>query len=128
MCTVAFHTIELTKSQMNAFSPFCVLNCACEEALAWVKNQLSQAGFRVLQTFDLHTARHTEGNLPCPLHGRSKCDCQLVVLLIYGSTNEPATLMLQGNDGQTWLSLANNTLHLIDPMIRSSIQQALQPQ
>jgi hypothetical protein len=112
---------------MSTFSPFCILNCPCEEALSWTKAQLSQAGLRVLQTFDLSTTRHPLEECPCPHHGTSKCDCQMVVLLIYGTTNKPATLILHGNDGQTWISLETNSLHPVDPTMCSSIEKALQP-
>lgn len=111
---------------MSTFSPFCILNFPCDEALAWTKTQLSQAGLRVLQTFDLNTARHTVSDYVCPHHGTGECDCQMVVLLIYGTTTEPATLILQGNDGQTWLVLDGNSLHPVDPILHASIEEALQ--
>lgn len=50
-----------------------------------------------------------------------------MILLIYGMTNEPATLILQGNDGQMCFVLESNSLHPIDPVMYSSIDQALQP-
>ncbi|MFH1906685.1 MAG: hypothetical protein ABIL11_04750 [Chloroflexota bacterium] len=54
------------------------------------------------------------------------CDCQMVVLLVYGSAPEPATLILHGNDGQTWLSLVNTPAQHADPSLQSSIEQALE--
>jgi hypothetical protein len=111
---------------MNMLSPFLTLNCSCDKALSWTKKQLSQAGLRVIQTFDLHTARHTLEDCPCPHHGTSECDCQMLVLLVYGEAMEPATLILHGNNGQTWLSLVNNSLQHADASIRSKIERVLQ--
>lgn len=98
--------METLEALMNTLSPFCTINCSCDETLQWTKIQLSQAGLRAMQTFDLHTARHTLEDCPCPHHGTGACDCQMVVLLIYGEENNPSTLILHGNDGQTWLSIA----------------------
>ena len=111
---------------MNNLSPFLTLKCSCDEALLWSSQNLTRNGLRVIQTFDLHTARHALKDCLCPHHGTSKCDCQMVVLLVYGEASEPATLVLHGNNGQTWLSLVSPPLQRVDPIIRSSIEQALQ--
>ena len=80
-----------------------------------------------MQTFDLHSARHVLEDCPCPHHATSECDCQMVILLVYGKSEGPVTLILHGNDGQTWLSLVNNFLQHTDASIRSTIERALQP-
>jgi hypothetical protein len=115
-----------SEALMNTYSPFCQIDCSCDEALQWTKKQLSQAGLRAMQTFDLHTARHALEGCDCPHHGTSECDCQMVVLLVYGNAEQPVTLILHGNDGQTWLSIVNNALQHAAPSIQSSIEQALQ--
>jgi hypothetical protein len=33
------------------------------------------------------------------------CDCQMVVLLVYGKENLPVSLVAHGHNGQTWFSL-----------------------
>lgn len=111
---------------MNALSPFLSVDRSCEETLQWLSQRLSRAGFRTLQTFDLHDARFAVTDCACPHHGTDQCDCQMVVVLIYGKAEEPATLMLHGNDGQTWLSLVDTPLQHPDPSLQSSIEQALQ--
>lgn len=104
------------EARMNV-SPFLSVNRSCDEAMPWVNEQLLQAGLRPVQTFDLHTARMGLHDCPCPNHGTNDCDCQLVVMLVYGKTEDvstlpavvntgPVTLILHGNDGQTWLSIA----------------------
>lgn len=118
--------MRTSEALVNTFSPFCKINCSCDEALQWTKKQLSQASLRAMQTFDLHTARHSLEGCPCPHHGTDACDCQMVVLLVYGKTEGPVTLILHGNDGQTRLSLVNNSLQRADASIRSAIERALQ--
>jgi len=106
-------------------SPFLSVNHPCDETLQWAKKQLLQADLRAVQTFDLHAARVGLHDCPCPNHGTNECDCQMVVLLVYGKAEGPVTLILHGNDGQTWLSLVNTPLQHVDPIIQSSIEQAL---
>ena len=107
-------------------SPFLSVNRTCDEALQWTKKQLSQVGLRPIQTFNLRTVRVGLHDCPCPNHGTDECDCQMVVLLVYGNASEPATLILHGNDGQTWFSIVNNSLQHTDASIRSAIERALQ--
>jgi hypothetical protein len=107
-------------------SPFLSVNHPCDEALQWAKKQLSQADLRAVQTFDLHTARIGLRGCPCPNHGTDECDCQMVVVLVYGKAPEPATLILHGNDGQTWLSIADNPRQRADTKLLAAIRQALE--
>jgi hypothetical protein len=91
------------RGAMNT-SPFLSVHDSCEKTLQLTTQRLHQAGFRSVQTFDLHTARLGSHVCQCPHHGTQACDCQMVVLLVYGAIAEPVTLILHGNDGQTWLS------------------------
>jgi hypothetical protein len=89
------------------------LNYSCGEALQWTSQTLTQNGLRVIQTFDLNTARHTLEDCSCPHHGTSECDCQMVVLLVYGETGGPVTLILHGyvqfGDNKTFaIKVTNN--------------------
>ena len=107
-------------------SPFLSVNKSCHESLQWTKKQLLDADLRVVQTFDLQTARIGVHDCSCPNHGTDECDCQLVVLLVYGLTADPATLILHGNNGQTWFSLTNNPNQLVDIKLIATIEQALE--
>jgi hypothetical protein len=107
-------------------SPFLSINHSCDEALQWSKQLLSLADLRAVQTFDLHTARLAMYDCPCPNHGTEECDCQMVVLLVYGKVAEPATLILHGHDGQTWVSIANNPQQRTDAKLNNSIRQAFE--
>ncbi len=106
-------------------SPFLSVNHPCDKALQWTKNQLLQANLRAMQTFDLHTARAGLHDCPCPNHGTNECDCQLVVLLVYGKAAEPVTLILHGHDDLTWFSISDNLRQQADPKLMTVIQQAL---
>ena len=111
---------------MNMLPSFLTLNCSCNEALQWTSQNLTRNGLRVMQTFDLHTARHALEDCPCPNHGTSECDCQMLVLLVYGEASEPVTLILHGNDGKTWFSIVNNSSQGAEASVRSAIEKALQ--
>jgi hypothetical protein len=110
---------------MNTFSPFLSVETSCESALQWAKAQLSGTGLRIVQTFDLQMARHGLHDCSCPNHGTEACDCQMVVLLVYGEAIEPATVVLHGNNGRTWVSIADNSQHRINAKLARTIQQAL---
>ena len=106
--------------------PLLSINHPSDEALQWTKNQLVRAGLHPIQTFDLHTARLAMHDCPCPNHGTDECDCQMVVLLVYGKIEEPVTLILHGNNGQTWVSIANDPQQRTDAKLINSIRQALE--
>lgn len=106
--------------------PFLSISQACDETLQWANKQLMKAGLRPVQTFDLHEARVGLHDCPCPNHGTNECDCQLVVVLVYGDVVEPATLILHGNAGQTWLSIADDARQRPDPKLCAEIKQALE--
>lgn len=105
--------------------PFLSINIACDKALQWAKVQLTHANLRTVQTFDLHDARSGLRDCPCPNHGTEDCDCQMVILLIYGDAERPATLFLHGNDGQTGLSIADEPHQRADSKLLAGIKQAL---
>ena len=107
-------------------SPFLSVSQSCDEALRWTKEQLKKADLHLVQTFDLHAARTALHDCPCPNHETADCDCQLVVLLVYGNAAEPVTLILHGSDEQTWVSLTGDPQQRADAKLINSIQQALE--
>lgn len=104
---------------------FLTVDLSCDMALQAAKKKLVQSGLRALQTFDLHTARHIQHDCPCPNHGTADCDCQMVVLMVYGETPEPATLILHGSDGQTRFSIADDPSQQADRKLVVSIKEVL---
>jgi hypothetical protein len=106
-------------------SPFLSVPHPCEEAVIWLQRRLARNGLRALRTFDLQDARLSLEDCPCPHHGTDQCDCQLVVLLVYGKASEPVTLILHGYDGQTWISLADRAGQATDASTVATIQSAV---
>ncbi len=106
-------------------SSFLIVDLPCDMALQAAKKKLLQGGLRALQTFDLHTARHTQQDCPCPHHGTADCDCQMVVLMVYGESAEPVPLILHGSDGQTRFSIDDDPSQRIDKKLVASIKEAL---
>lgn len=49
----------------------------------------------------------------------------MIILLVYGKAEAPLTLILHGNDGQTWLSLAETPISGANCGLGKSIRQAL---
>ncbi len=78
-----------------------------DEASNWVTGRLEDAALRVYRSFDLRSARNVSSTCACPDHGTEACDCQMVVLLVYGKQGAPATLVLHGHQGQTWMVLTD---------------------
>jgi len=110
---------------MSENSPFLIIVQSFDEALDWVTRRLSGVGLEVLQTFDLQAARHTRPECPCPYHGTEQCDCQMVVLLVYGGDNQPVSLVAHSFAGKTLFSLVDTPQQRADPHLETAIIQAL---
>ena len=110
---------------MSTLIPFLVLDQSCDQVLTWIKQQLTGAGLRVVQTFDLQVARLAHPDCPCPHHGTDACNCQMVVLLIYRNQEEPATLIIHGQDGRSWVSLAGPVGKRANQHFEAAIRRAL---
>ena len=89
-------------------APFLVLELPNDIAIDLMMQQIRSLGFQVSTTFDLQEARHSHVNCACPHHGTQQCDCQLVILLIYGNGPRPATLIAHGQEGKTWFSFGDS--------------------
>jgi hypothetical protein len=126
MLSQRLHIMMQSQTLMSILSRTYGCHCNCDRFIERIKDQLAEAGLRALQTFALNTARQARTDLPCPHHGPNDCDCQMVVLLVYGCLHEPFTLIVYGNDGQSWLSLSEDSLLRADPVICAAIEQALQ--
>ncbi|MGB3717529.1 MAG: hypothetical protein WA996_24145 [Candidatus Promineifilaceae bacterium] len=103
------------------------LDCPSEEAVRWIAEALALADLQVATSFDLRTARAAHTECACPHHGTTACDCQMVVLLVYGNDACPATLVVHGRDGRTYLSLANAPGQRPSPELAVAVFAALTP-
>ena len=112
---------------MSALIPFLALDQPYDQVLALVNQQLTNLGFRVVQTFDLQVARLAHADCPCPHHGTDHCNCQMIVLLVYRKQDDPTTLVIHGQDGKTWLSLASPVLRHAYHQIEATIRHTFIP-
>ena len=112
---------------MSTLMPFLVLDQTCDQVLVWISQQLTSASFRVVQTFDLQVARLAHPDCPCPHHGTNDCNCQMVVLLVYGKQDDPATLVIHGQDGRSWVSLAGPVGKRFNQHLEVVVRRALIP-
>ena len=91
---------------MNQNRQILYLSRSCNDSVQYFKERLSQSGLQVIQTFDLHETGRVETACTCSHHGTDQCDCQMVILLVYGKeSQQPVSLVAHGHNGQTWLSL-----------------------
>ena len=110
---------------MSALLPFLTLEQTCEQTDRWVRQKLTQAGLRVVPTFDLQIARLAHPECECPNHGTEQCSCQMVILLVYGKQEDPATLVIHGQDGKTWISMATPIETRSRQTLESSVRHML---
>ena len=110
---------------MNSLTPSWSVPVPCETSVQWLEQRLSCAGLRALRTFDLQAARLATADCTCPHHGTTECDCQMVVILVYAEACPPVTLVVHGNDGQSWISVIDRPDQRANPSTIHAIQQAL---
>lgn len=111
---------------MSVLLPFLTLEQTSEQVDTRVQERLTQAGLRVVQTFDLQIARLAHPDCACPNHGTDQCSCQLVVLLVYAKQEEDAaTLVIHGQDGRTSISLATPIEARSHHNLENSVRQLL---
>lgn len=98
-----------------------------QTAIEQSMRRLDQAGFQVMRSFDLKVARAAHVGCACPHHGTDQCDCQLVVLLVYGQDETPVTLVVHGHDGQTEIALVDTPEQRPAPELVTQIQNTILP-
>ncbi len=113
---------------MSTLMPFLVLDQTCDRVLSWIDKQLTGAGLHLVQTFDLQVARLAHPDCPCPHHGTNECNCQMVILLVYRKQSILTTLVIHGQDGRSWVSLASPMGKSPSQQLETAIRHALSPQ
>jgi len=106
---------------MSENSPFLTLDQDCDEAVTWVTDRVRQAGLTLIRTFNLQVARQAQVACPCPHHGTDECDCQMVVLMIYGVEAQPLALIAHGFNGQTWFTIVDIPQQRVDPHLEAML-------
>ena len=109
----------------NAVELFSV-RMSCDSVVAAAGDRFIRQGFPVIRTFDLQFARASQGQCSCPHHGTELCNCQMVMLLIYGLQDIPVTLVCHGYDGWTHLALVDSPEQRISLENLSIIEDILQ--
>jgi len=110
---------------MNIAPPFLVLNQPCDSAISWVARQLADASLSTICTFDLKDARTAQADCFCPVHSAQPCDCRIVVLLIYDTHHQPASLVVHGRGRRTSFSLVDTPQQRANPRLEKIIVEAL---
>jgi hypothetical protein len=108
-------------------APLLMLNYIGDEAVTKIIHSLNESGLRVLVSFDSHHVRESNSPAPCPHHGKTGCDCQVAILLVYDEEKRPATLLVHGQDGETWISLVSTMGQQPTINLESKIARALTP-
>ena len=93
---------------MSQNRPILYLHQPCDDAVQDFVNRMNRGRLYAIRTFDLRDTRDREAACTCPHHGTAQCDCQMVVILVYGEDDRPASVVVHGHDGQTWFSLVES--------------------
>jgi len=110
---------------MDAGDRFPTVDVDCQIAAAWVTYRLEQLGLRVLRSFDLRTAACVSNPEDlCPHHGTGPCNCQMVVLLVYGQAGPPLSLVAHGYDHHTGFYVVDDPSHPTEPEMHDLMQRA----
>ncbi len=102
-----------------------LLNTDSETTTQTVTTSLTQQGYRVLRSFDLRSALAAHPDSVCPCHGTTPCDCQFVVLLIYGNATRPVVVIAHGHDCETSLQLVSDPQERPDPDLAGEVMAAI---
>jgi hypothetical protein len=102
-----------------------LLNADSETAAQTVTTILARQGHRVLRSFDLRSALTAQPDRICPCHGTSPCNCQFVVLLIYGGAARPVVVIAHGHDQETSLQLVSDPQERNDSYLAGEVMTAI---
>lgn len=102
-----------------------VLNCSSEDAVQQLTEALKRHGLSVVRSFDLRVAMDSSGPCECPYHGTTDCDCQFVVLLVYGSSIDPMTVTIHSNGPSTGIEVIEASPSLGGADLRERVEASL---
>lgn len=102
-----------------------VISFNCDMTVEMVQTALTRWGLHVLRSFDLRSALAAHTDCPCPHHGTEHCDCQFIVLLVYGAGETPIVLTLHGRDEQTEIKIVSDAVTLPDPHLAEQVTAVL---
>ena len=86
---------------------------------------LAQRGLTVVRSFDLRAAGAGSAACACQDHTNPACECQLVVLLVYGRAGEPLSMVVTGYGGRTHLQIVQDATVRPDPRVAAETWDTL---
>ncbi len=87
-------------------TPLFIVTQNCDQVIDQVSQQLASAGFQSFPTFNLRTTLPADKCCDTP---PELCECQVVILLVYGKEGPPFTLSLYGEKGLTTVAMNDNS-------------------
>jgi hypothetical protein len=117
-----------------------ILVAACDESTAQaVTAALNRRGLRVVRSFDLRSVLAARSHHPavpcdcgCAFRDTAGCDCQYVVLLVYGNDGAPVTVTVHSRAGLARVEIVSpvsgtfrNTLPAPDPRLAGQVRDVL---
>ena len=106
-------------------APFLIVEQPYDIAISLVTRQINNLGLQFTLTFDLQQARRAHPGCTCPHHGTDQCDCQLVVILVYGNGPKPVTMLAHGHEGKTWFSFVDSPQQHNNPQMEALLVRTL---
>ena len=119
--------IRVIGAKMYQNSAILTYQSDSQAAIDQLLQRLHQARLQVTRSFDLKVARAAHVGCTCPHHGTDQCDCQMVVLLVYGGGGAPVTLVVHGHDNQTEVALVDTPDQRPSTHLAKAILQAILP-
>ena len=112
---------------MTQVTRFMKFEIDCEATIRNIRKGLMEQGLRVMRSFDLQSACASYPDMTCPHHDDGPCDCQLVVLLVYGNADAgaPVSLVVHSHRGQTEINLVDSPEYRPKPALVDCIRLAL---
>lgn len=102
-----------------------LFNFDSETATQSALTSLARHSLYVIRSFDLRSALQPHGGCECPHHGTAQCDCQFVVLLVYGEATEPVVVTLHSRDNQAQARIVHDATTIPDPRLTEEVMAAL---
>ncbi len=84
-------------------SPLLIVPRDCEFVVGRLTQRLALGGYNAERSFDLQRVQTEPATCACPHHGTAKCNCQMIVLLVYFPSGVMRTMIAHGCDGITHL-------------------------
>lgn len=102
-----------------------VIHFSWDVAVQAVRTILARQGLAVVPSFDLRSALASHADCPCPHHGTADCDCQFIVLLVYGQAETPVVMTIHGRDSQTEMKIVQDAVTIPNPRLAEQVMAVL---